>query len=387
MKKPLLLSTLVCTAILWQCKKLDYQSLNGNEQSATFETLGVLDSSEQYFSNAVAISDDGEIVVGNTDGYRGNPWGIKLQGFRWQGGNMEVLYNENNSSLIFVEFLATDISGDGSVIIGYGRTQSFHGWKSQGLHWEKDTITVLGGDGVEAKANGVSRDGSIITGYDSYRQTCYFPCYWKNSLYHSLDVDNLQANATGGVGGIDVSGDGNKMIGSRFFRDQNGEIKSEYVIWKDTVPRSLSDFLIGSDFTKIIPHAISEDGTTIIGTGVSSKGSEGFYLKNNQIYALDESTNSDLTTVPLGVSSDGSVIVGTAKTTEAKNVAFIWTKDKGITNLEDYIKEKFTINTGEWILTSATCVSANGKVIAGNAISKNNPDREVAWRIKTDELL
>ena len=68
----------------------------------------------------------------------------------------------------------------------------------------------------------------------------------------------------------------------------------------------------------------------------------------------------------ISVSGDGSVVVGTSYTAEGIVRPFLWTRDIGMVNLQNYLPAIGVDLTG-WSLCYATGISADGRTIIGNA--------------------
>jgi probable HAF family extracellular repeat protein len=113
-----------------------------------------------FFSEALAISADGLVVVGRSVG--GGP-GAEL--ISWtSGGGMVALGDLPGGSF---SSMGLGVSADGSVIVGQGNSAS----GPEAFRWTSEGGMVglgdLPGGGFFSKANGVSADGSVVVG-DAY---------------------------------------------------------------------------------------------------------------------------------------------------------------------------------------------------------------------------
>ena len=74
--------------------------------------------------------------------------------------------------------------------------------------------------------------------------------------------------------------------------------------------------------------------------------------------------------IAAALSDDGNVVVGMSGWAPPTD-AFIWTPETKMVKMIDYLTSKGITGFNRWVLVSATAVTPDGKVIAGNAI---NPD-------------
>jgi uncharacterized membrane protein len=112
----------------------------------------------------------------------------------------------------------------------------------------------------------------------------------------------------------------------------------------------------------VVPHAISADGSTIVGEslfreGLSGLRSEAFrWTEENGSVALGPSNS-----IALDVSSDGSVVVGTSFAFGA----FYWTEQTGMIRLQDLLGSLGVTNLDGWTLTRAEGISPDGRILVG----------------------
>jgi probable HAF family extracellular repeat protein len=124
--------------------------------------LGFLRSSGTRYSGASAISADGRVVVGSANVEEKIP----ALAFRWQDGQMIGLEPEPGGRL-FTNPMA--VSGDGSVIVGWGEGGAYI-WDTQsGTRQLGDALRDEYGITFDSwqllQATGVSADGKTIVGY------------------------------------------------------------------------------------------------------------------------------------------------------------------------------------------------------------------------------
>ena len=240
------------------------------------ENLGTLGGSK---SKALAISADGSIIVGSSE----NSEGVR-RAFKWTEANgMQDLEVNDYSEAIAV-------SDDGSVIVyNDGVDGLAYRWTSSG---GSVNLGTLGGNSTTA--TDISSDGSVIVGYSYDSTNVPYAFRWvSGSGMENIGKYYSFARA--------VSGDGNTVTGSetgaaglhRAFR------------WTSS---SGFEFNIAGNFTYGL--AVSYDGNIIVGDGdgairITTSGVENL----NQIYSILLPTGSVLNDAT-GISSNGFIIVG-----------------------------------------------------------------------------
>jgi uncharacterized membrane protein len=127
------------------------------------------------FCSAEAVTPDGTIVVGNSyDSINGVPdaaiW--RWNGSSWDEQQLGVL--PGTDPIFGGNSVASDISGDGSIVVGWNQFDFFGGtgfiWTADlGLMSATDWLASLGivtdPDFAVANLTGVSQDGSTVVGY------------------------------------------------------------------------------------------------------------------------------------------------------------------------------------------------------------------------------
>ena len=240
MKNQLLIIIVILVIIL--------SSLDINAQSLTW--LGTLGGA---VSTAYSVSDDGSVVVGESDNLLENS-----RAFIWTAANgiqpLNTLQNINSwashitpdgnivvgsanvgafnyqamkwTSNGGVEFLGT-LGGsgstnnsegtfclpDGSIVVGAAATASnnHHAFKWTSSNGMEDLGTFNNVNNYVSKANSISDDGSLIVGYSEYNSGYYRPCYWLNSTINELLTSMATSIELGEA--RSTSGNGNNICG------------------------------------------------------------------------------------------------------------------------------------------------------------------------------
>ncbi|MBA3483694.1 MAG: PEP-CTERM sorting domain-containing protein [Pirellulales bacterium] len=220
------------------------------------------------FSEAYRVSADGSVVVGRGSSASG------FQAFRWTSGGGMV-------GLGFPE--AWDVTGDGSVVVGGG---SLGGIVPQAVRWTSDGgavgLGVLPDGGVDSAAFGVSADGSVVVGWGRSQSGGF-----------RLNLEAFRWTSDSGMIGLgdlpgglfesfayDVSGDGSIVVGygssasgtEAFLWTSDGGMKR---LWEVLLAQGIDPAADGwTNLTNA--EGISADGNTIVGFGTRNGNTEAF---------------------------------------------------------------------------------------------------------------
>ena len=333
--------------------------------SPSFHGLGMLP--DGHYSYAYAVSGDGRVVVGQSHGADNRRHAVA-----WIDGVISPLSPIGSGT--FLESAAQDLSYDGSVIVGYVRTQ-------QGLNgamWSPDGGGVelggLGGTPVQTSGSGVSADGLTIVG-QSNRIGGGWGAF-RRSGGVMMDLGNF-AGAVPRTGSLalDVSGDGATVVGFADSPKNNGEL--EAFAWLDGTMNLLSDLPGGDRQSRA--WAVSSNGAVIVG-GSSSTGSgavfEAALWQESKVLGLGDLDGGTFESRALAVSDDGQFVVGVGRTSEGEE-AFLWTAQDSMRRLEDVLTKDYGLDLEGWILNWATGISADGRIMVGYGIDPYN--RPQAW--------
>lgn len=286
------------------------------------------------FSQAAAVSADGKVVVGHSQGWA----------FRWtEQSGMQLLGNSPGT--------ANDVSADGSVVVGFITPDT----GEEAFLWNDTQGLVSIGD--SSQAYGVSADGSVIVGLGpegvAFR--------WSEATgMQSLDDAGDPAFTFSWAS--DVSADGITAVGVNH---------SSAYRWTENGGGTIDN--LASTEESSWARAISADGRVIVG----DKDSTPFrWTEETGIQLLGQLCAAGLSCPgrALATSENGSVIVGYSGFD-----AFIWTEAEGMRNLEDVLAGDYGLDLSEWSLDQATGVSADGAVIVGYGSLSGIPGTQ-AWR-------
>lgn len=250
------------------------------------------------------------------------------------------------------ESYATDVSGDGRVVVGIsldreGRTRAFRWTRESGMR----DLGTLGGD--NSWAYSVTYDGTIIVGTSIDSQGRSRAFYWTvNGGMRDLGTLGRQSCCSEAR---DVSANGTIIVGTVI--DDSGRVKA--VLWDRG---RIRDLRLGGE--RSIAESISADGEVIVGHaskfwyGAGGSYRWSVFQAHDLFQQRDSSMHSgDIATC---VSADGSIIVGTMYDLGGISQAFRWTATGGIQGLGNASPTAY--------MSEATSVSADGSIVVGNYI-------------------
>jgi len=230
-----------------------------------------------FRSTPSAMSSDGSVIVGK--GTIGLDTFNDTEAFIWTAANGMVGLGDIPGGRHRSE--ATDISADGSVIVGVGMDEVFVSGnpepvdRSRLFRWtQADGMVALDIPPLPSASildTRISADGEVITAntIDGLGET--HPFRWTQSTGIVFLDEPLGGEHLSRV--VDMSGDGSSMAGWAFTDDG-----PKAVVWDDLHgPRYLADALTGlgldlTGWTLEFTTGISDDGLTIVGTGINPNG-------------------------------------------------------------------------------------------------------------------
>lgn len=286
-------------------------------QSGIMIGLGDLPGGK-FESYAAGISSDGSTIVGYSSSENSKDWSQGKEACVWQDGSLKGLGDLSGDAFISS---ANSVNADGTIIVGSGFTGT-----NDACRWQDGDLLALEGllDGKgERIANGISTDGSLIVGYSaSSRSDGFEACAWLNGdaiALGDLEGGLFQSLAT------DVTPDGSIIVGWA-----TSAAGLEAAIWKDETVYGLGDLAGGKYFS--MAFAISADGSTVVGDASTASGREAFIwtldsgMQNLRDWLVKRGANG-LDGWRLGraydISDDGQTIVGSGINPDGKSEAWL----------------------------------------------------------------
>jgi len=304
------------------------------------------------------VSANGEMVVGSS-GSRGFRW-TRAGGLRDLGAIPGGTYSR-----------AYGVSADGSVIVGMCGPSAPFNWEVAFRWTEAGGMIPLGGlpAGNRSSAIGVSADGSTVVGSNGEYLRVVRSFRW-TAAGGMVDLGTVPGLSVGLATGVNA--DGSVVVGSCGVIDwptiapfrwsaSTGMQQLPMPEWAETgvanVISSNGSTIVGYVYGHAVKHAVRWTGNGLddIGAAVPERYSEA-----------------------MGASGDGSVVVGEMDG-EARVVAFMWTAELGMVDLNVYLPSQGVDLTG-WSLELARDISSDGRTIIGRGMQ--GARRNVAWVVQ-----
>lgn len=240
---------------------------------------------------------------------------------------------------------ARAISADGSVVVGQS---ALIGGQLKAYRWTQASgmidLGTLGGTSSEARA--VSADGSVIVGA-SRTAVGFLRGFRWTQAGGMVEIGTLGAGTTA----FGVSADGSVIVGGSNLASG----PSRAFLWTQAAGIiNLGTLSPGWSFAR----GVSADGLVVIGASVADIGGGiAAFRWTAATGMVDIGSFGGAKTSAEAINSDGSVIVGYSNFAgDINNQGFRWTQSAGMIYLG-------TLGTG----STATAVSADGNVVAGNS--------------------
>lgn len=339
---------------------------------ASFQGLGDLPGG-RFNSFATAISDDGLIVVGGSESDKGPE--TFDEAFIWTASDGMVGLDDLQGGIFASR--AYGVSGDGSTVVGFGHNESTPESTRKSFRW-----TALGGmislndfpqTGVlfnnDSEAFGVSQDGSVVVG-------------WGRS---ESGIEAFRWTETGTIGLGDLPGDIFHSKAKAVTPDGSVVVGSSNSGFEEAFRWTQSEGMQGlgglpNAKKSSAANAVSSDGSVIIGwaeNGITGNQGAFRWTVTGGMIGLGDLPGGSDSTEALALSADGSVIVGTGHIFGRGHLAFIWDTVNGMQLLQDVLTENLGLDLTGWKLFRASAISADGLTIVGSGF---NPNGDVeAW--------
>ncbi len=325
---------------------------------------------------ATDVSADGSVVVGNTQG--------DYETFRWTVGTGVVNLGRGTVAPLGVGAGTPDVSADGSrvsaTILSDDGTIATQGLWTNGSGWQvlaplPPDAGVL--DQTDGSAWGLSGDGNTVVGL-----------YWRPGQPGGLANGSRWTQATGMMslgsngGSSRASGvnyDGSVAVG---FEDHPVFGQRRPVVWDAGVMT-----LLGNPDDPGEAEACTPNGNTIVGTGwdaVNFISSAAIWTRNGanwdqQILGVLPGTDPIFGGLSgaNGVSGDGTMVVGTNLFDFfGGSTGFIWTAGTGLMSAADWLALNGYIVDPNFAITELTSISQDGSTIVGIGVDVRTFDTQ-----------
>jgi len=367
---------LVAVVAMVACKKVDVGVPVNEIKSAKIIFLGTLDSSENYYSRANAVSDDGEVIVGSFAGSGPSP-SYYNNAFYYKDGQMTNMNVYLNQQLALNT--ASDVSADGSLIVGTGKDAIMSDFENLGFRYSNGspatyypeyTSTILG-----VSADGSTAVGAIAIAKDNFGTAA---C-WRNNV-----IDTLNKDLSSGSRAFASSEDGSKIVGFSYNAQTS---KSNASVWSEGKVNFLE--YSKEPYSSSSAHGISNNGSLIVGSINISDRSRAFIWREGVMSLLGdlEDVNA-IGQIANDVSNDGRIVGSASVLKNEENfqsgkVAVMWNKNNEAISLQKFLSDELDLELNGWFLTEAVDITKDGSKIVGNAIKlKNGKIQSTGWYIE-----
>lgn len=312
-------------------------------------------------TNVAGISADGRVVVGTVHE------DLAYSAYRWtRGGGREDI-----GTAAGVGSVATGISGDGRVIVGY--TQTFPYTDQVPFYWTSAnsfvTIPIARGD--YGLGLGTNHDGSVIVGALSYDQANVAMAFYWSQATGMLVPEQAGQEAWCNVAG--VSADGSTLVAEHW---QYGAFRWTVAGGFDYVDQTNggSNECLGMsrDASILVGWLADRSGAMWTSSGVVNLGK----LPGTSIFRATD------------VNDAGTVVVGYSEVgiPAQQFIATIWTAERGLERLSDYLAAKGIAFPSSYDLLLCSALSADGRVIGGTANDRTDRYSRIGFVVDVSSL-
>src|SRR5690625_2227591 len=294
------------------------------------------------------VTDDGRVIGVK---YHGN----RSMAFFWKrlGGHVEVDSVEIQGSI-------DGFSSDGTIIIGSRNGMAFRWTEADGIV----DLPPLYTDDYSSTASDVSDDGSVVVGRASGPRGSV-PVRWTvGGGIETFDriIDNFDGNPFSAYVWA-VSGDGLVAVGHSDYMDYMDDIRTQAAIWHGTSISLLGTLHEDQNDPWSWALDVSFDGSVVTGvSGYYGADSTRAFRWTEAAGIVDLGTFGEESHDPHGISADGSVIVGTAGSASEAKIAFRWTLEGGLEDLNAVLSEALSDGSE---LRWASALAPDGRFIVG----------------------
>lgn len=326
------------------------------QADVTFEIVGL--------GGATDISADGSVVVGNTQG--------DYETFRWTEETGMVPLGLATVPVLGGGAGTPDVSADGTkvsaTILGMDSTYGTQGLWTLGVGWQELMPPAPPDGGIlgsfYGSAWGLSYDGGTVVGYYQYHpgepDGAARASYW-------TEATGVVGLGTAGVQGRanDANGDGSVVV---------GWVASPVGVWQPTVWVDGAMTILNE--TPILSEAsvANPAGTILAGQTYSDSLSHrvatvwrwnGSAWDEEVLGALSGTFANYGTVYPHDMTPDGSMIVGYNAFDWTQSSGFIWMEETGMVDVEDYLSDNGITVPTSYNIRSLTGMSDDGTVMVG----------------------
>lgn len=194
-----------------------------------------------------------------------------------------------------------------------------------------------------SRANGISRDGSTVFGWNDQSDGYRSGVVWQNGA--PIDMTDADGNPIGEA--LAANADGTIVVGGGYYTDNGSEA------WRWTAATGPQPIGILPASEPVAPRGAGTMRRSarmdVTRLPTAQPAPEGFLPPESYAFA---------------VSDDGNVIVGASGVWPVRT-ASIWTPETGLEPLADYVLAHGVTIPDNWFLAAGTAISADGQTIGG----------------------
>ena len=293
--------------------------------------LGTLKSDNSGYSYARGLSDDGSVIFGEADSDNGQSRATVWSGSNWgTKTDLGTLRTDNSGTSAL-----TKATGDGSMVVGssdWDGSLDSHAtvWSGSGWGTKTDLGTLRTGNFGFSGATNISNDGSVVVGYSEWDGgPTFHATVWSGSGWGTkTDLGTLKSDNSGTSYAYAASNDGSLVFGQA--DNDNGQ--SRATVWSGSNWGTKTDLgtLKSDNSGTSVAYAASRDGSVVAGEAENDNGER----RRATVWSGSGwSTKTDLGTLKTdnsgaswvnAVSADGKFAVGRAVNDNRNARAAIW---------------------------------------------------------------
>ena len=309
--------------------------------------------------DAPRLSADGKVIIDRRrsetrDGNEATRWTLE----EGEAGLGDLPHGEFESR-------ATDLSFDGSVIVGrghaFGQGQVFRWSAETGMVgiWEESNLHPVLGRGVALSADGSRLAWNPGGGPVYWTEETGIQPFAKFVLFHDFFVKGASA-------------DGSALL----VQDE----PLAYRLRQDSELEPVGDLPGGEGFS--VGNDLSADGSTIVGRAGSTRGTEALrWTAELGSSGLGDLPGGEFSSEAHGVTADGSVVVGRGSGPDGLE-AFIWDEERGMRRLKQVLEADFGLDLTGWKIEAGLAVSDDGLTILGSGVDPEGNSQ--TWLARLD---
>lgn len=279
--------------------------------------------------------------------------------------------------------LAYGISGDGRMVVGFGRGVNSASPVCAFVWREGEGMMHLGempapDAGYGSFASGVCADGTVIVGA-SDAVVGYPRAHMMTPELEWGPIMNDPSTASA------VSADGRAVVGMVVVKG----VESPFAWTSERGIAMLGDLPHGLEGG--IAYGVNTDGTVVVGGSRSGASKPDYsyeafrWTAAEGMIPLGDLPTGNYSSEARGVSADGSVVVGSSSVDPfPKTAAFIWEASHGMRDLREVLVNDYRMDLTGWELHTAQAISPDGRTIVGRGM---NPDGQPeGWMVHLGSL-